>query len=351
MKLYLKVNRNRLECVVALLSHSADIDARDNEGNTPLHLAVEKKYVSIVQALVVFGCNINIKNQTEKTPRHIVGKEASGTNDDMILYILHSVGAKRCPPTLVKCPPGCNATGTYNGIPPAQPETSEKREQIQQVLSSSNRTSRTSLLNNISNLANSQMDKGSLIDTTQEKKGASIMDSILGMFIKKDDKKGETSVESIDDDEEMLQIWDAGKEDNLEPKTMKGGRLLCLDGGGIRGLILAQLLLEIETLSQTPINHLFDWIAGTSTGGILALGLGVGKNMREILCLYLRMKNVTFTGSRPYPSEPLEALLRDNLGETTLMSDIVHPKLMITGMFPFDIHIFLFIFLSFLFIL
>lgn len=36
--------------------------------------------------------------------------------------------------------------------------------------------------------------------------------------------------------------------------------------------MLVQMLLEVEQLSQTPINYLFDWVAGTSTGGILALG-------------------------------------------------------------------------------
>lgn len=55
-------------------------------------------------------------------------------------------------------------------------------------------------------------------------------------------------------------------------KFPKHGRLLCLDGGGIRGLVLVQMLLELEKSFERPISHCFDWIAGTSTGGILALG-------------------------------------------------------------------------------
>ncbi|WP_445627745.1 patatin-like phospholipase family protein [Nostoc sp. DSM 114167] len=50
-------------------------------------------------------------------------------------------------------------------------------------------------------------------------------------------------------------------------------KILSIDGGGIRGIIPALILAEIEKRTQKPIFSLFDLIAGTSTGGILALGL------------------------------------------------------------------------------
>ena len=55
-----------------------------------------------------------------------------------------------------------------------------------------------------------------------------------------------------------------------------GDWVLCLDGGGIRGLVQLEILLQIEELTQCRIVDLFDWIVGTSTGGILALGLVYG---------------------------------------------------------------------------
>ena len=50
-------------------------------------------------------------------------------------------------------------------------------------------------------------------------------------------------------------------------------KVLSIDGGGIRGIIPATILAEIEGRTGARIADLFDLIAGTSTGGILALGL------------------------------------------------------------------------------
>jgi patatin-like phospholipase/acyl hydrolase len=50
-------------------------------------------------------------------------------------------------------------------------------------------------------------------------------------------------------------------------------KVLSIDGGGIRGIIPAKILAEIEKRTGKRIFQLFDLIAGTSTGGILALGL------------------------------------------------------------------------------
>ena len=55
--------------------------------------------------------------------------------------------------------------------------------------------------------------------------------------------------------------------------SMRGDRVLCLDGGGIKGLILIEMLITIEYVTGKKITELFDWIIGTSTGGILALAM------------------------------------------------------------------------------
>lgn len=55
-----------------------------------------------------------------------------------------------------------------------------------------------------------------------------------------------------------------------------GSRILFLDAGGIRGLIQIEILEQIEKKTGRKITELFDWIIGTSTGAIVALGLVYG---------------------------------------------------------------------------
>ena len=56
-----------------------------------------------------------------------------------------------------------------------------------------------------------------------------------------------------------------------------GERILCLDGGGIKGLIQIEVLIQIEELTGKRITDLFNWIVGTSTGGIIVLCMVYGK--------------------------------------------------------------------------
>ncbi|MFD1156808.1 CBASS cGAMP-activated phospholipase [Roseovarius aestuarii] len=63
-------------------------------------------------------------------------------------------------------------------------------------------------------------------------------------------------------------------------------RILCLDGGGILGAFTASVLCELEEQIGEPVSSHFDLIVGTSTGGILALGLGLGFSSSDLLSFY-----------------------------------------------------------------
>ncbi|KAB7499567.1 85/calcium-independent phospholipase A2 [Armadillidium nasatum] len=124
----------------------------------------------------------------------------------------------------------------------------------------------------------------------------------------------------------------------------RGGRALCLDGGGMKGLVLVQLLMVIQREAKVPLKTLFDWIFGTSTGGILALGIAMGKSANYCQGLYFRMKDQVFVGQRPYDQAPLENILKKEFGELTHMADITGVKVVVTGVladrFPADLHLF-----------
>ena len=74
-------------------------------------------------------------------------------------------------------------------------------------------------------------------------------------------------------------------------------RILSLDGGGIKGAFSASVLAALEeTTGKRCVEH-FDLITGTSTGGIIAIGLGLGKSATEIVEFYRQHGPTIFPGT------------------------------------------------------
>lgn len=73
-------------------------------------------------------------------------------------------------------------------------------------------------------------------------------------------------------------------------------QILSLDGGGIKGIFSAAFLAAIEEDLNIKVTDHFDLIAGTSTGGIIAIGLGLGLRPIEIVEFYLRECPAIFPG-------------------------------------------------------
>ena len=86
-------------------------------------------------------------------------------------------------------------------------------------------------------------------------------------------------------------------------------RILSIDGGGIRGIFPAAVLAALEKnhAGGRSIASFFDLVGGTSTGGILALGLGAGYTARELLDLYVERGCDVFP---PFGDDPLGSLKR-----------------------------------------
>lgn len=74
-------------------------------------------------------------------------------------------------------------------------------------------------------------------------------------------------------------------------------KILSIDGGGIKGVFPASFLASIEEVTGKNISEHFDLIVGTSTGGIIALGLGMGYSAKEMLQFYEESGPVIFEGN------------------------------------------------------
>lgn len=79
-------------------------------------------------------------------------------------------------------------------------------------------------------------------------------------------------------------------------------RILSIDGGGICGILPASVLAELEGrfLDGAPISNYFDLIAGTSTGGIIALALGKGLTAAQARDLYVERGGLIFPPTTAY---------------------------------------------------
>lgn len=126
-------------------------------------------------------------------------------------------------------------------------------------------------------------------------------------------------------------------------------RILSIDGGGIRGIIPAMVLAELERRARRPVCRLFDVIAGTSTGGILALALTKPDRERkpaysaaDLIQLYEREGKTIFAAPAwhrwpvvgflyelfavRYAAKNIERVLRQYFGDTQL-SEAITPLL------------------------
>jgi patatin-like phospholipase/acyl hydrolase len=63
-------------------------------------------------------------------------------------------------------------------------------------------------------------------------------------------------------------------------------KILSLDGGGIRGAYSAAVLATLQSEVELPLVDYFDLIVGTSTGGIIAIGLGLGVSPEKLVEFY-----------------------------------------------------------------
>jgi hypothetical protein len=128
--------------------------------------------------------------------------------------------------------------------------------------------------------------------------------------------------------------------EKLKPSRQK--KLLALDGGGIRGVITLEILAKLEQIVQNQLGQgavladYFDYVAGTSTGAIIATCIALGKSVTEIKSFYLESGREMFSRAgllrriyTKYEDTKLAGQLRAIMGsQTTLGSDQLRTLLM-----------------------
>lgn len=121
-------------------------------------------------------------------------------------------------------------------------------------------------------------------------------------------------------------------------------KILALDGGGIRGMITVEVLAILEDLLRRKLNRgsdfvladYFDFVAGTSTGAIIATCVSLGMKVQEIRDFYLQSGAEMFDKASllrrfryKYEDDKLASKLQSILGaDTTLGSDKLRTVLM-----------------------
>lgn len=133
---------------------------------------------------------------------------------------------------------------------------------------------------------------------------------------------------------------------SVHEKINKSGprKLLALDGGGIRGMMTVEILAHIEQLLQSQLGKddsfiladYFDYVAGTSTGAIIATCLSLGMRVDDIRQFYIKSGPAMFDKARllrrfhyKFEDERLIAQLKEVIGaDTTLGSDKLKTLLM-----------------------
>lgn len=120
-------------------------------------------------------------------------------------------------------------------------------------------------------------------------------------------------------------------------------QILSLSGGGFLGLYTVSVLAELEERSGKLLNECFDLFAGTSIGGIVALGLAAGRSASDIRDAFIRHGPRIFPDLPPrskaawlrrfvrnvpaplYSPGPLRDTIEHIVGVDTCMSDLSRP--------------------------
>lgn len=303
--IHVMVRRKRLRCLIILLSNGYDPVYMGRAKLTPLHYAILDEVatsdITLVQLLVVYDADLNAP-ASGGTPRHMTQCIEDQDAKNIVLFILHSLGAARCQkklePTSIRktCWDGCEPGGMNNGKPFKGWPPLEGQSLYTKFL--------------IENVVKSRRGNNGISD-------------------------GQRRV-----------------------------NMLCCDGGGTRvnflcylvrptvitiffvlqGILAVQMLIELQKYLKQPLHQYFHWLSGTSTGSFIAAYLALKRSPQDIRRHYVTLKDNIFAGEKPYSTSTIEKFLKSIIPENIKMAEIKDKKVVITAVrancSPVQLHLF-----------
>lgn len=304
--LHVAARKRKLPIIIGLLCYGAEVNCRNKKGETPLIIACKMNDIFATQLLLVFDADVNATDNLGFTARHYVAdicdkhrvQTPLPSAAHLNLAMLNEMGALRCvddgsaklenstcqhsaqnqsrtpASVVVKCTSGCSFSGSYNGNtynrwPDFEKESLYKRHMFTD-----------------------------LIESLKQRKSL------------KNLNPRNQSIEGQNNDNDLCH-----------------SNILCIDGGGMRGIIVCQIMIEMEKYLKNPMISYFDWIGGTSVGAFLACALCNGTSLQQLRRISFDVKDEVFSGNKPYNSKFLERVLKRTLGTRTRMSAIKGKKL------------------------
>lgn len=349
--------RHSLACLKHLLEHAKSLSKdlyfeflhhRDSNKHSPLHTAFLHRNAEAVEVLAAAGVQLTVPTADieEENPLHVAARE----------------DCHECISSFFK---------RHGFLQPIREEEKKKKADQERALRSTNADGDTPLLvavrkkhlksalTLILEEADPNAPNTATLDTplhvAAQEGDATIVQILLvfGANPNARNKQGKTPVELAQETHEhhagreksieaiqavtAAQTKEVAPLPTLDPLPEGSAVLLSLDGGGIRGLVLAQLLLTLQDrvsklCPNCPhLSNLFDWVAGTSTGAFLGLAfVHFGASPTQCRKLYFHFKNKALVGSRVYPTNLMESSLREEFGDTDKMADISGPRMIMT---------------------
>ncbi|PAV87879.1 hypothetical protein WR25_08656 [Diploscapter pachys] len=278
--LHVYVRRGNLSLTMAICAYKVDINAKDINGNTPLHIAVMNLNIEIVRFLLCIGANPNLVNNHRESPRHLAARYKNNETARQIVRSLIICGARTCPANFVGCTVCCVHRDNFIG------------ERSPQSPSLSRKSTTSSGLNDESKSEDAKMrdvavdwnaptgayefeldpDTHELDEAYKEPNRARSFPQGLRNEYCYISRNGNMQ-NSLAIERTMEKLKEFAKDRNKQNVIS----VLSLDGGGIKGLVMTQILLFLQQYLDQPVLDYFDWIAATSTGSLIMSTLFTGK--------------------------------------------------------------------------